>query len=162
ETTDAEAPGEQEETEEEQAEGEQEASPQAAEPEEPSVWALLRGWYLTFDRRTLGFARIMLGWFFLTDLCRRGMAWSDMYSNEGLAPTPISLQRPSMYISFTILNAFSSPAEMRALFAVMFVTFFCLIIGYKTKLVQILSLVFVTGMNIRIGQIENGGYVAHN
>jgi hypothetical protein len=118
--------------------------------------------YLSFDRRTLGFARIMLGWFLLMDLVRRASVWSDIYSDEGVVPTHLALLLPWNYRTFTILNAFSTRGEIGVLWVIIFVTFLCLLVGYKTKLAQILSLIFVTGMNVRVGQIINGGYVAHN
>jgi hypothetical protein len=134
----------------------------AETPAAPSMWALIRDYYFLFDRRTLGFTRIMLGFFLVGDLVRRGMAWMDLYSSEGVLPTPVNLSRPSVWGTFSIFHAFSEPGELRVLWALMFVTFMCLLIGYKTKIAQILSLIFVTGMNVRVGQIENGGYIVHN
>lgn len=123
---------------------------------------LIRELYLSFDRRTLGFTRLCLGFFLLGDLIRHAWAWKDMYSNEGVLPTHLNLYRPQAWGAFSIFNAFSTMAELRVLWAVMFVTFFCLFIGYKTKVAQILSLVFVASMNGRVLFIENGGYVVHN
>jgi hypothetical protein len=125
-------------------------------------WDLFRECYFSFDRRTLGFTRILLGFFLLMDLFHRGIVWMDMYSNEGVLPTHLNLYRPQAWRAFSIFNAFSSPGELRALWALMFVTFFCLFIGYRTKVAQILSLVFITGMNGRVLLIENGGYIVHN
>src|SRR5262249_25466784 len=64
--------------------------------------------------------------------------------------------------AFSIFNGFATKGELVALWAVMFVTFFCLFIGYRTKVAQIFSLVFVTGMNGRVLLFENGGYIVHN
>ncbi len=44
----------------------------------------------------------------------------------------------------------------------MLVTFTCLLIGYRTRAAQLLALFLVTGMNIRVPAIENGGYVVQN
>lgn len=131
-------------------------------PAAPSMWALIREYYFLFDRRTLGFTRILLGAFLVGDLVRRGMAWRDLYSSEGVLPTTVNLARPSVWGTFSIFHAFSSPGEVRVLWVLMFVTFVSLLVGYKTKIAQILSLIFVTGMNVRVGQIINGGYIAHN
>src|SRR6185436_1830720 len=38
----------------------------------------------------------------------------------------------------------------------------CVLVGYKTRLAQILSLIFVASMDGRILLIENGGYVVYN
>ena len=135
----------------------------AAEDWSPRAWlALLRDLYLTFDRRTLGFTRILLGFLLIMELVHRGAAWMDMYSSIGVLPTAIHLQWPSLWGSYTIFNAFSTPGELRVLWAVMFVPLFCLLIGYRTRIAQILALVFVTGMNARLGLVENGGYTVNN
>ena len=127
-----------------------------------AILAFFRDLYFTFDRRTLGFTRILLGFLLVCDLFHRGNAWLDMYSSIGVLPTQYNLQRPQAYGAFTIFNAFSSPFEVKVLWAVMFVVFFCLLIGFKTRVMQVLSLIFVTGMNGRILLIENGGYVVNN
>jgi hypothetical protein len=135
----------------------------AAEDWSPRAWLrLLRDLYLVFDRRTLGFTRILIGFLLLMELVHRGAAWMDMYSSVGVLPTPLHLQRPSLWGSYTLFNAFDTPAELRVLWAVMFVPLFCLLIGYRTRLAQILSLAFVTGMNARLGLVENGGYTVNN
>lgn len=118
--------------------------------------------YLTVDRRTLGFTRILLGFFLLTDLLRRTPAWLDMFSNEGVLPTHVNLFRPQAWGAFSLVNAFSTAPELWAFWAFAFITFFCLLIGYRTRLAQVLSLLIVTGMNGRVLLIENGGYVVQN
>ena len=129
----------------------------------PRAWlALLRDLYLTFDRRTLGFARIMLGFLLCMDLVHRGAAWTDMYSTLGVLPNHVNLQRPQAWGAYSIFNAFSTPGEVRVLWAVAFLNAFCLMIGYRTKVAQILAVFFVAGMNGRVLLIENGGYVVNN
>jgi hypothetical protein len=122
----------------------------------------LRDLYCQFDRRTLGFSRILLGFFLLMDVCHRGRVWLDMYSSIGVLPTPLNLERPQAYGAFTIFNAFNTPAELRVLWAVMAVNAFCLMIGYRTKVAQMLAFVLHIGMNGRVLLIENGGYVVNN
>ncbi|HLM76300.1 MAG TPA: HTTM domain-containing protein, partial [Polyangiaceae bacterium] len=130
-------------------------------PGEPTFRDIIRDTYFTFDRRTLGFARFFLGLLLIGDLFRRTWDWEAMFSNEGVLPTHVNLWRPQGG-NWSLLNAFSTPAELWALWAVMLATFFCVFIGYKTRLAQVLSLVFVTSMNGRVLLIENGGYVAYN
>ncbi len=48
------------------------------------------------------------------------------------------------------------------LWALMFVNGLCLMIGYRTRVAQLLALLFQTGMNSRVLMIENGGYVVNN
>jgi hypothetical protein len=131
-------------------------------PPAPSFYQLLRDNYLTFDRRTLGFARLMLGFFLLTDLFHRGRSWSELYSSAGVLPTELGLSRPQSGGAFTIFLGFSTPGELRVLWAFMLVTFVCLFLGYKTRVMQLLALVLVTGMNGRLLLAENGGYTVQN
>lgn len=130
-------------------------------PNDPSFRDIIRDTYLTFDRRTLGFARFFLGFLLIGDLFRRTWDWEAMFSNRGVLPNHVNLWRPQGG-NWSLLNAFTTPTELWILWAVMLATFVCVFIGYKTRLAQVLSLVFVTSMNGRILLIENGGYVAYN
>ncbi len=83
----------------------------ASEDWSPRAWVgLLREVYCTFDRRTLGFARILLGFLVCMDVIHRGAAWDDMYSNEGVLPAWLDLQRPWANV-FTIFRAFTTPGS---------------------------------------------------
>ncbi len=129
---------------------------------EPSFREYLRDAYLVFDRRTLGFTRLLLGFFLIADVIHRGRSWIELYSSQGVLPTELGLSRPQSGGAFTIFLGFSSPGELRVLWALMFATFFCLFIGYKTRLMQLLALFLVTGMNGRLLLAENGGYTVQN
>ena len=50
---------------------------------------LLRDAYLTFDRRTLGFSRILLGFLMIMDLFRRTPDWMSMFGDHGVLPAPL-------------------------------------------------------------------------
>ncbi len=117
--------------------------------------------WLTFDRRTLGLTRLLLGFYLLCDLLRRTFDWEAMYSDKGVLPSYFILQRPQSN-GFSLWHGFVTPAELWPLWFVVFATYFCLFIGYRTRLMQVLSLVFVTSMNGRVLLIENGGYVVQN
>ncbi|APR85791.1 Hypothetical protein A7982_11140 [Minicystis rosea] len=123
---------------------------------------LFRDLYFTFDRRTLGFARIMLGFLLATDLIHRRAAWDDMYSTIGVLPNHLSLQRPQAWGAYSVFTAFSTPGELTVLWWVAFINALCLLVGYRTKVAQILAVFFVAGMNGRVLLIENGGYVVNN
>jgi hypothetical protein len=123
---------------------------------------LFRDLYFSFDRRTLGFGRIMLGFLLLMDVFHRGAAWMDMYSSIGVLPTPLNLQRPQAWGAFTIFNAFVTPGELRVLWVIMVINAICVMVGYHTKVAQMIALVLHVGMNGRILLIENGGYVVNN
>ena len=124
-------------------------------------WEDFRDYYLSFDRRTLGLARVFIGIFALSDLFRRTADWFDMYSNSGVLPTHYNLWRPQSS-GFTLFNAFATHGELIALWLVGFTIFTCLLLGYKTKVAQVCAAIFVASMNGRVLLIENGGYVVHN
>src|SRR5687768_16651986 len=114
--------------------------------------------YFSFDRRTLGLVRILLGWFLIADLFRRGVDWEAMFGDKGVLPTWVILNRPQAG-GFSLLHGFTTGPELWALWLVILATYVCLFVGYRTKLAQWLSLLFVTSMNGRVLLIENGGYV---
>jgi hypothetical protein len=139
-------------------------APTAAEPplRTPSFYDIIRDVYLTFDRRTLGFSRILLGFLLVADLIRRTWDWEDMYSTKGVLPNHINLWRPQASGAFSFFNSFSTPGELWVLWGVILCTFLCVLFGFKTKIAQVLSLFFVTSMDGRVLLIENGGYVVYN
>ncbi|MSP26662.1 MAG: hypothetical protein EXR75_16255 [Myxococcales bacterium] len=128
---------------------------------DPKWWEDLRDFYFASDRRVLGLTRILLGFFLIFDLFRRTPDWATMYSNDGVLPTHVNLWRPQSN-GWSVFNAFATRPELWALWAFGLVVFFCLMIGYKTKVMQILAAIYVASMNGRVLLIENGGYVVHN
>ncbi len=128
---------------------------------EPRWWEDVRDFYLASDRRTLGLTRILLGFFLVFDLFRRTPDWWKMFSNDGVLPTHVNLWRPQSN-GWSLFNAFSTRPELWALWAFGLAVFFCLMIGFKTKVMQILAAIYVASMNGRVLLIENGGYVVHN
>ncbi|HTJ80912.1 MAG TPA: hypothetical protein VL400_04290, partial [Polyangiaceae bacterium] len=122
---------------------------------------LFKNSWLVFDRRTLGLTRICLGFYLITDLFRRTGDWEAMFADTGVLPNWLTLNRgPSS--NFTFVAGFTSRWELWALWAVILATYICLFVGYRTKIAQILSLIFVASMNGRVLLIENGGYVVQN
>ncbi|MFP6683113.1 MAG: hypothetical protein VB934_00295, partial [Polyangiaceae bacterium] len=128
---------------------------------ETTWWEDLRDNYFTFDRRTLGLTRILLGFFLIFDLFRRTGDWWRMFSNEGVLPTHVNLWRPQSS-GWSIFNAFSTRQELWVLWAVGLAIYLCVLVGYKTRIAQVLAAIFVASMNGRVLLIENGGYVVHN
>ena len=125
-------------------------------------WLIIRDVYLSIDRRTLGFSRILLGFLMITDLFRRTPDWLAMFSDKGVLPNHVQLWRTSGWGLFSIVNAFSTAPDLWALWFVILCTFICVFVGYKTRIAQLLALVFISGMNARVLLIENGGYVVYN
>lgn len=125
------------------------------------LWNLIKNSWLSFDRRTLGLTRLLLGFYLIMDLLRRSAQWEDMFSDKGILPSYTILRSPQS-THFSLLHGFTTTPELWALFVVILATYVCLFVGYKTKIAQVLSLLFVTSMNGRVLLIENGGYVVQN
>lgn len=131
-------------------------------PDVYEYWLIIRDVYLSVDRRTMGFSRILLGFLMVMDLFRRTPDWLAMFSDQGVLPSHTQLWRHSSWGLFSIVTAFSTAPELWALWFVMLCTFLCVLVGYKTRIAQVLALVFISGMNARVLLIENGGYVVYN
>lgn len=141
-------------------------APRQPPPGEPSLFRragdFFRARYLAVDLRTLGLYRIVIG----TLLCLNCLrVWNDAtlyYSNHGVLSNDWLLFRPMSEFGFSILAAFSSPAEVHVAFALAFACFFCFAIGYRTRLFNALSLLWITSLDNRLVLVENGGYVVVN
>lgn len=125
------------------------------------LWILFKNSYLTLDRRTLGLTRILLGFYLITDLFRRAAAWEDLFSDKGVLPTWVILEKPQS-THFSFLHGFTTAPELWILWLVILATYVALLVGYRTKVAQVLSLVFITSMNGRVLLVENGGYVVQS
>src|SRR3954468_20438464 len=99
------------------------APPSAAAPS-PTFRQLLRDAYFTFDRRTLGFSRLMLGYYLIMDLLHRGRSWAEIYPSDGIAPANMPLSHASGILSLS--DGFYWPGELRILWVILLVTFVCL------------------------------------
>src|SRR5262245_30933878 len=91
--------------------------------EGPTYLELMRDAWCTFDRRTLGFSRICLGFLLVMDLFRRTPDWMSMFATTGVLPASLNLSRPQAGYAFSIVNGFVTPPELVALWIVMLVTF---------------------------------------
>ena len=104
--------------------------------------------YLTFDRRSLGLTRIFLGCLLVYDVLARARM-KTWYTNDGLLPNHTHLWRPAAHQMFSLMFSASYPAEAAVLFALFGIAFFCLLIGYKTKVAHVVSFVGVVSLHSR-------------
>jgi len=127
-------------------------------------WASIRAYlvrtYLTIDPRSLGLGRIVLGAVLIVDLLRRVPLLRAFYSNEGLLPNHTVLWRPPLPRLFSVFFPVSLPHEAALVFAICFFCFFCLMIGWRTRLFHVLSFLATTSLHNRILFAENWGAVA--
>ena len=127
----------------------------------PTIREILRDAWFSVDRRTLGAARIFYGFFLLTDLARRTPDWMHVFADTGILPAPLQLSKQGGH-TFSIVTAFATAPELVALWLVIFATYVCVLIGYRTRLAQVLTIFWVASLNGRCLLIENGGYVVFN
>jgi predicted DCC family thiol-disulfide oxidoreductase YuxK len=124
-------------------------------------WAKFRRYftdtYLTVDARSLGFGRIVLALILLLDLVRRIPDITLFYSNQGLVPNHMMLWRPPTQWMFSFFFILSHPDEVAFAFVLVGIVYFLLLIGWRTRLMQVLALICVLSLHGRVTLLENGG-----
>lgn len=118
--------------------------------------------YCKADPRTLGLLRIVLGFLLTADSIRHWKEAEVFYANSGVLTNHFLLFKPFSGHNFTLWNAFSTAGEVHLVFALATLCYFLYMIGYRTRLFAILSLVMVTSQDNRLVLVENGGYVVVN
>jgi predicted DCC family thiol-disulfide oxidoreductase YuxK len=116
--------------------------------------------YFTFDGRSLALFRVGLATVLIVDLLRRVPWLRDFYSNAGLLPNHTVLWRPPLPRLFSVFFMASQREEAAVGFAIAFVCFFCLLVGWRTRLFHLLSFAMTTSLHNRILFAENWGAVA--
>jgi predicted DCC family thiol-disulfide oxidoreductase YuxK len=118
--------------------------------------------YFSFDARSLGLFRIVFGAVLLVDLYLRSRVLDVFYTNEGLVPNHTLLWAPLGRHVFSLFFTASHHGEALALMLLCAACFVCLMVGYRTRLAQVGSLIAVTSLNGRLALLENGGDVVMN
>jgi hypothetical protein len=131
----------------------------AAPPMPPTAWAKLVSLYATADPRSLGLFRVALGTLLFADVALKLPEVGPHYSNAGWLSNHFALFRPMSDHLFSVYLAFGSPREVTLLMGLHLLVCLLLLVGYRTKLMQILALVFTTSLNSRNILLENGGSV---
>ncbi|HET6283525.1 MAG TPA: HTTM domain-containing protein, partial [Polyangia bacterium] len=142
-------------------------TPTAPKPEgdaraDPAArWRAIRAWftrtYLTVDPRSLGAGRIALALVLLIDLLRRVPDIELWYSNNGLVPNHTLLWRPPTQWMFSFFFMASWTDEAVIGFVLCGLVYLGLLVGWRTRLMQFLSLLAVLSLHGRSTFIENGG-----
>ncbi|HEU4410351.1 MAG TPA: HTTM domain-containing protein [Polyangiaceae bacterium] len=138
------------------------AAAAAAKPApKPSGGALaeLREAYLRVDRRLLGLFRIYFGGALLIDVLRRVPDAAFFYSSSGALSNHYALFNPLIRPYFSIYTAFSTTGEVRFAFFATAAVYLLYLVGYRTKLMQVLSFFLYAQLNARNTFVENGGTV---
>jgi hypothetical protein len=116
--------------------------------------------YLTIDPRSLGAGRIALGLVLLLDLLRRAPVITLWYSNQGLMPNHTALWRPPFPHTFSFFFMASWPGEAAIGFFLCGCAYLMLLVGNRTRLAHLASLLGVLSLHGRTLFVQNGGDVA--
>lgn len=134
----------------------------AAPPTPVGLWQKLVATYASADPRSLGLLRIALGALTFADVALKWPEVEAHYANTGWLSNHFALFRPMSDHLFSVYFAFGAPNEVRLLMVLHLVVCLLLLVGYRTKLMQILVLVLTASLNSRNLMVENGGSVVLN
>lgn len=132
-------------------------------PQTPDAFRkrLVATWF-QFDPRSLGLFRIGFSLLLFWDLLRRVPDLAVWYSNQGLLPNHTQLWRPASEHVFSLFFVASHPGEAAFGFFLCGLVYLGLLLGYRTKLFQVLALLAVVSLHSRAVILENGGDVVMN
>jgi len=117
----------------------------------------LTGRYFSIDPRALGLGRIALAVVLLLDLARRTRGLEHWYTNDGLLPNHTILWRPPFEYTFSLFFAASRTGEAALGFILCGAAYVMLLLGVRTRVAQVLSLVAVLSLHGRTLFVQNGG-----
>jgi len=128
----------------------------------PGAWAKVVRIYGSADPRSLGCLRIALALVLTLDVLLKFPEVTAHFSNTGWLTNHFALFRPMSAYPFSVYFAFNSPLEVKLLLGLHLLVCLLLLVGYRTKLMQILALLLTTSLNSRNVMLENGGSVVLN
>jgi len=137
------------------------ASPEPR-PAAKGAWAKLTKLYGSADPRSLGLFRIALGALLAVDVLLKFPEVEAHLSNTGWLSNHFALFRPLSDRLFSVYLAFGTPLEVKFLLSLHLLVCVLLMLGYCTKVMQLLALLLTTSLNSRNILIENGGSVVLN
>lgn len=116
------------------------------------------------DTRSLGLFRIGFGVLLLTDLFDRigGRNFVAFFTNDGLLPNHYALFRPPAPGIWGLLFGFSTQGEMAVAFTVIAGVYVLYLVGWRTRLMQVLALLCLESVNWRFLLPQHGGNVVMN
>ena len=118
-----------------------------------NIIELFKPWFAV-DTRALGLYRIVFGLLCLSDIVRRFVFIDIFYTGNSIIQTPVS---SSIYKNFSLLNSFTLSWEVHLFFIVGMIFSIMLIIGYRTKLSQIMCAIIIISIHNRATMLENAG-----
>jgi hypothetical protein len=109
------------------------------------------------DVRLLGLVRLWFGLILLGDLLRRLPFLDLFYSDRGALPSHGHLFAPSFWPGFSLLHAFNTRGELLVAWGLLGGIYMAYLLGYRTRLAQVLALIGYTSLNNRNLFLENTG-----
>jgi hypothetical protein len=125
---------------------------------------LLRDRYFAVDARTLGFFRICFGLHLLANLYDRtkGLDALAFYTNDGVLPNHFAIFAPASDRQWSFLYPFSTPGEVQVAMALIALVYAAYVVGFHTKVAQVLVVVCLLSLTNRNIVLQNGGIVVTN
>ena len=123
------------------------------------IYERVRRVYLTADLRSLGAGRIVLALVLLRDLFGRWAELGIWYTNDGIIPNHTLLWRPSWDHVFSLFYLASYWYEAAFGFVICLIVYLTLLVGFRTKLAQVLALICMLSLHGRTLLFDNGGDV---
>ncbi|HEY2406860.1 MAG TPA: HTTM domain-containing protein [Polyangiaceae bacterium] len=115
--------------------------------------------YFTADLRSLAAGRIVLALVLLLDLAKRWAQLDSWYTNDGLVPNHTLLWRPAFTPVFSLFYLASYTQEATFGFVICACAYSALLIGFRTRIAQLASLVCLLSLHGRLLIFDNGGDV---
>ena len=114
------------------------------------------------DPRSLAIFRIFFGFLCLFDLMLRWPVISLLYSNSGVQPNHYALFMTPGPHGISLLYLFQSIQEVQIYFLVTGLCLIAFILGWRTRLFQLLCAIAMISLHNRNTLAHNGGDVVHN
>lgn len=114
------------------------------------------------DTHILGLYRILFGIVLFFDIQSRLPIVHLFYSNKSIFPTSYILSSPYKVMPFTLMPAFNQPWEIYAFMYIGMIACVLFILGYRTKLTQIIASIVVLSIHNKVSTLENGGDMVVN
>ncbi|WP_438016812.1 DCC1-like thiol-disulfide oxidoreductase family protein [Sorangium sp. So ce315] len=121
----------------------------------------LRDHFLRIDARSLGLFRITFALALIADLLGRWQWIRDFYSNEGVLPNHNHLfnLRGKQQV-FSLFHAFSTVGEAHFAFSLALLVYALFLVGFRTRVFHVLSLLALVSLTSRNILLENAGNYA--
>lgn len=125
-------------------------------PSETRLRAAIRR-RVRIDTRALAAVRVALGALLLADLALRSRDLVAFYTDAGVVPRAVLPQLAPTFGRLSLHAAWGSAAAQALLFLIAGLFALCLLVGYRTRLATVASLVLLVSLHVRNPAVLNGG-----